>query len=132
MKKITFRVKQNESKPSIEIEKIKIEHYKNATTCFLTVLGAEVTLLGTVFKSSPKILWGCIAIGLAVISSMSAMAAAEGHIRKLSGPAKTKFQKFMNSDGMDFAKQLLGAGTFSGSVICYTYFAINTLLNHGV
>lgn len=95
------------------------------------VLAAKVTLLGTVFKSSSKIIWGCFAIGLAVVSAVSAMAAAEGHIRRLAGPSKTRMQRIMNSDSMDFAKQFLGAGTFAGSLVCYTYFAVVSILEKG-
>lgn len=76
----------------IEIEKIKMEHYRSISMYFMAIAGGQITLLGTVFSTISHKTLASVAIFFMLITSMAAFAVSDIIMRKIQPEPQFRFE----------------------------------------
>lgn len=118
----------NKAELAIEKHKLLIDYGKSVSTLFLAALGAQVTLLGSVFKEvfEKNQYLSMASLLLMLFAAMTALGISEASARRLVGPPEFKFRlanKLLGglptSKNWLYLRSLIAALCFASSMLCF-------------
>ncbi|VEL97371.1 hypothetical protein ALT761_02375 [Alteromonas sp. 76-1] len=126
----------NKTELVIEKYKLLINYGKSVSTLFLAALGAQVTLLGSVFKEvfEKHQYLSMASLLLMLFAAMTALSMSEASVRRLVGPPQFKFGLLNTLLGglptrknWIYLRSLIAALCFASSMLCF--FLLLTKIN---
>ena len=121
---------QDERQYLLEVAKVKMDYSKHSAKMFISILGGQVALAGSLFKENPNIEFAGYAMTLMLFAAIFAYSFSEGVIRELESQfidaidSKKKPKKIFNEANWEKFKSLSTAFSALTSIYIYLVFAL--------
>jgi len=118
----------------MEIERVKIEHYKSISIYFMAIAGGQITLLGSVFSEYSQKGFAVLAIFLMLLASLFSYSISDVAVKRISPAPNFNnifWEKVYNlgpsSNEFEYIKSVVAACLFAISVGFYSWFVLKEL-----
>ncbi|NMG04930.1 hypothetical protein [Azoarcus taiwanensis] len=118
----------------MEVEKLKIGHYRSISIYFMAILGGQITLLGSLFSDYPQRGFAIAAIFFMLLASLAAFSISDVAVKRVSPTLnfKNRFWKWLYGLGsttneVEYVKSVVSAILFACSIGFYLWFVLGGL-----